>query len=810
MLSCEFSPKSSHKPYREKIKLRPYALNHNESYFSSNSKPRFMRRLQTPSPLCLKTVSSSLKTPSTNQLKVKFLLQTSPYKIIPTRISLSSSKPASHPKCPSNKSSPLPGLATSNIYESSEVFSNQNRKRNVKNLVSTPYLLIKKYLKNKNYLKALDLSEKLLKNPEDIKAGYYKALCLMKIGYVSQALDEFQWLKRTTKMSANVLLGIYKCFIKLGNRERAQDALDVCLKRFPECKLSLYYKGKAEFACKNYKQAIEELKKSRLGKGFLMISQSWKALNAYELALKYLGKFKNYKPNLELYLFELGKLDYRFAKYLTSLTHLNLAIKINKNNKKILYYISKCKSALEDYEDAELSYEKVANKTHDPVLATRAVLRITRLKTGNHDYYGAFSSLKRIRNKDLTPKKTLFVKYVEAMYSIVQQDYKYAIEMLSEVWDKDSDKDNKARYMVYKAYAYFSLGDYIAAYRTYKEVQDSLDKASEFNYKIAGCMIKYQEKDYIGALKDLDFEFFNKYYNPMWKVLRVFCLIFINKAINDFTLACSELEDIETPSQDYEITILRAVIKYLFFDYYTSIDYIDKYFEISPRPSYLAYIIRAFSYISLSKYTEAYEDLSKALIFNPNLQNLYSYRGVCGFFIGLTDEVIDDFIKFSEIPDRNAYKLAVYLLVMSRNYQKALELLDGVEDFEDDTFVKAHIFVLMEKFDEAVEVLRMSKHKKAKNDIRIIEKVASGEFRNSGDGVIFNRRYAKWINAIGMMYDGCYDKAIEYFQISYEYVSEMNEVSGFPSNPLIQEENCTLLYNLALCYILLKSQVLSK
>ncbi|OMJ81830.1 hypothetical protein SteCoe_17592 [Stentor coeruleus] len=773
-----------------------------------SSKIRFPRRkIKKPLTLNPRYIQQKANTPSSILiLSTKDSATLSPYRPPNFRLKLSKSRTASSQKYSNNKSSPLPKLNSTKGSANLDFSPIQNRRKKGKSLEPAPYLSIKSEISKKNYFKALSIADQFLLNNKDNDVVYYRGLCYMKTGMYSQALEDFRDLYKNYNQTAEVLYRVYKCLIKLEMWTKADKIIGLCEKKFPNSKKTNYYRGKNEYYKKNYEVAVDELRKSCRAKAFLMISNCWKHLKDYEKAVKYLEKhYKNHQDKENYYL-AYGKLNYAFKKYDCAIQHLQSSLNIIKNNKTALYYMAKCKFALNDYEDSELILEKIAHKHKIPDLATRAIFKLSNIKLQKNDIYGAFACLKRKRSQKISNNKILHEKTVEGIFEIAQQNFEAAIKIFSEVVELEKRSEWLYRCWNYRAYAHFVLRDFKSSAEDYEKAKKvkELDKASEHNFKIAVVMVKYEEMDYEGALKELDYSFFSQFSNPMWQIIRIYCLIFKDKG--NYSSALIELNSVQSTSSEPEFLFLGSILNYLNKKPFKALKQINKCLSLTHSKCYFSCILKGFYNIAMLKHREAYQDFCKAYTLNIDLPNIYPYRALCANYINLSSECFDDILKLLEINDPNAYFLAIYILIISDNIDKALELLNKIQETDDTLLIKAHCEILRENFQEAINLANKVKENNMSNDIYILEGLNEGKVRTRGPGVIFVERYSLWIDAIKEIYQGGYKCAARYFEIIIQFSLKHNDNLAFPSNPDIQHENCETLYNLAICNIFIKTE----
>ncbi|OMJ86093.1 hypothetical protein SteCoe_12449 [Stentor coeruleus] len=710
-------------------------------------------------------------------------------------------------------------------------------------LPKNQYKDIKQEIKNKNYKQALITIETLLKDFENIKLRYLRGICYLKTGQLQKSLQDFLLIKRSSQFnSPKILINLFKCYKKLKNYKKALKTIEICIEKFPDYLESYYCKGKFSMFKKKFLDAIECFNKTNNIKKYLFIERCWKGLHNYDKAVECLEKFKIDTGDGVFYNVEAGKLEYKFRRYQKAVNFFDNALKVEKCDFEAVYYLSKCKIALGDNEEAELLLEKVAQKTKDDKLATRAVFKISKLKIEQNDFYGAYSTLARkkaevvalnqkqtltsiqnhLKKADFLMKKPsdyifnsnnismvsrskyLHEKYAESMFAIVQQHFPEALEHFNSLLSENPPKDLLYKCYIYRAFGYFSLYRIEESYSDYTYAGEikKLDRSSNFNYKISQALIEYNKKNYSSALEILNIGSFTNYHNPMWHIIRVSCLIINNFSDKNYYNIQSEIESIEELNNDGELLFFQAIIKYLEGNYTSSAEKIEKYFKITDKANILSYVIRAFSYIPLLKYSQAYKDLTSVINMDSDFNNIYPYRSICAYFINCNDEAYEDIKKVSELPDSEATLLSVYLYITTDNIDKALELLSKIEDNDEKFLIQAHCMLIKENFTEAVEILKKTTQENTEIDIKIIEKLLKGQVNIQGTGIIFSEKYTLWIKTIEKIYTLELETAVRNLEDILGNIYTNTKNSLFLHNLIIQEENCGVLYNIAICCIL--------
>jgi tetratricopeptide (TPR) repeat protein len=367
-----------------------------------------------------------------------------------------------------------------------------------------------------------------------------------------------------------------------------------------------------------------------------------------------------------------------------------------------------------------------------------------------------------------------------------------------------------------------SNGEFEKSIEDYEEAKkiEELDGSSEFNYRMALAMMKYEGKKYSEALEMLDPDFFDNFLNPMPSILRIHCNL-LSQMSRDYSFISSltEAYKIKTPKLDSEIYYLRALLSYFSNNYEESLDYINKCIFQSDKNLCSIYTLRGFCYIKLKNYSQAFEDFNMAITINGSLENLYAYRGMCAYFAGKNNLAIEDFLYASNSLDYNGFILSIYLLIVAGDIKDAIGLLeieDGrfgnigndKEDQENEervcsgyenALLKAHCCLLIENYEQCGEILgKFEMTDEIKNDIYMVYNLGKSKVKSKGPGVLFPSKYSIWFQAVDSFYKKNYDGAITLLEQTLD-LFQANQIDIlFQDNIIIEEEHCEILYNIGL------------
>ncbi|OMJ86090.1 hypothetical protein SteCoe_12446 [Stentor coeruleus] len=674
---------------------------------------------------------------------------------------------------------------------------------------SSPYLVIRAEMAKKKYKNALSLLEKLDKSTTTPESLYWRGVCYFKTKDYLKALLDFESAINTgLPISPGLFISLYKCSTQLKKPLEAKNYIDLCLKYFPSNIEARFIRGKINEKNKNYEDALQDLEKIQNWKSFLLQSKCWKNLKNYSNAIKYLEKVNEQGKFQDKFSIEMGKLKYKFFSLEEALVHFNQVLKTDNCNQEALYYIAKSKMLLGDIEEAELLLEKVAQICKSEDMLSRLICKLSYLKLCKNDFYGAFTTLKRITWEFKSENKKNHAKHTEAAYNVIQGNYEQSISLFKDLISKETSIEKLHICLIYKAFSHFFLKDFTSAVDDYEKAQklSNLDSASNYNYKLSLAMVDYTSKNYYATLGHLNPDNFKSSSNYMWRLLRIHCLLIVsNQNGFDVTEAFQEIKLIKNNKKDSEIYMLLAMCNFFEANFEVSMIQVEKCIKNSDKNSFLAFTLKGFCHVALKNYEDAYECFASAMSINKDLKTLYPFRGLCAFFAGNSVEAVKDLKKISNIKDANAPLLSVYLLVVCNCPDDALELAESFKSTPEIEIIKAHCFIIKQEYDKAISCLENIHDANTENDLFIIKNLMEGRLLTKGVGLIFSEKFDIWIEGLQKFYNEEYDTANDLFELIFTHISGQKELI-FLDNPILEQERLEILYNLTLCSMFIRTK----
>jgi tetratricopeptide (TPR) repeat protein len=350
-----------------------------------------------------------------------------------------------------------------------------------------------------------------------------------------------------------------------------------------------------------------------------------------------------------------------------------------------------------------------------------------------------------------------------------------------------------------------------------------LDKSSEFNLTISEGILAYLSKFQAKSLKSFKTakSLFPK--NPMPELLRACILMHQSFKSEEYLHMLIKAELMvdnlsKTREPESEIMFCRSILKLCLKNFEVAYESIKKAIEKADENIPKHYIHRAFCNALLKKYEDAVQDFSIALQLNSDLPAVYIFRGISAYLQDDLQQAFDDFTTLAKIrpSDMNLLVKVANLLSMVGSYQDSLTILDSFSGKSGEVdYSRARNYLYQFQIDQSLETLIKIEGFKPKNlsvDKEILsiildlktqpEKVfelshISTKLRDS-EGLIFTKKYLFWFIGVVLYFNQDFSGASSYFQAVLEMLhSEEPEI--FADSITIEEENCEILYNLALC-----------
>ena len=660
----------------------------------------------------------------------------------------------------------------------------------------------KSEMTNKNYMKALDLLNKLLQEESNMDIQYYRGVCLMHLKMHTEAISDLKQVQEALPLyDPQLYIALYMCCVSINSFSEALRVLTAGIKQFPTFSKAYLLRGQLLNRMKKFDRALRDFKRTDDPEAQLHVAESLKGKMQYEKAVQQL-QIACRVPELRIKaLLEKGKLLYKIKNYSEACNDLEEVILSQENNYIAIYYRSKLYLNANDLASAGLLLEQVIQNSYDTSICTRALCKLALIKVKEKDFYGALHTLQRNFGKLQSRRKQSLYQYTEAVISLMKRKFSEGVSLLTSLIRENILTDYIRNCYVYRAYGYYAKGDYVLAIKDYKfsAALEQLDKASEFNYLMSQAVSLGEANDFKNAWKILKRVKGSFAKNPMPEICQI-CLL-LNESQEDQRVLQKAEKIVEAAIKkraDSELLFIKALVLYLQGDFEKSYSTIKDGIDKAEENVACHYVMRAFSNVALKIYSEAVQDFSIALQLNENLLEIYPYRGVCAYLSEDYSLALEDLMFYSSLLTPAALVLAAKLLMFTACYSEALQVLDKGPDSDQFLTLKAYCLMMNFELDNCLELLENVKTINVSEDILYIRDIRDGNIETHNSGYLFSKKYALWMKGVALMYELRLTEAIDVFQDVLE-IMHSTEGDLFNDNIIIEEENCEVLYNIALC-----------
>ena len=676
---------------------------------------------------------------------------------------------------------------------------------NSKTSVINSFAQAKEEMNSKNFPKALELLNKLYQEENSIDVLYFRGVCFMHLRLYTDAITDLKNVQQASPLyDSQLYIALYMCYLYINQITLAFKSLTSGIKVFENFSKAFLLRGQLLNKMKKYDQAIKDFKKSDDLEMHFYIAQSLKGKGQYEKELKKLEiseKILGFKSNIQL---EKAKLLYRLKRYKEANNILDMIIEVECSNLLAYYYKGKIHIIENEFDKASLLLEQVIQNSHDLNISNRAICKLASIKIKEKYFYEAVHTFNRAFGKFQSKRKRSLYDFTEAVISLMKKKYNESILNFSTIIKENILIEYIQNCYLYRAYAYYAKREYEWSCIDYKNASwiSPLDKASEFNYLISQLICSYNEKDTdetwasFKALRGM----FPK--NPMPEICQI-CIL-LNKTPNDNKILKKAEKILGYAMKrrvDSEILYIKSLLYYFQGFYEKSFINIKKCIDRAEEHVYCYYIMRGFCNIALKLYSEAVADFTVAIQLNESIISIYPFRGVCAY---LSQEYLlasEDFFCYSKDLKHSSIILSAKLLMFTACYPEALELLINANDCDEVLILKGYCYMMDQDYDTSLKMLEMVKNIDVVEDIKIIHDIIKGKICIRGNGYIFNDKYSMWIKGIALIYEGKYLEAIEIFRNVLGIIHSTEE-NIFHDNVITEEENCEVIFNIALCNFL--------
>ena len=695
--------------------------------------------------------------------------------------------------------------------------------------------LIKQEMEKGSYEKALNLISSLPKPEDSSELLYSRGVCHMHLKSYKQAIEDFQsLLAKDPNFDRQVYVALYMSCISTNQLSLGLKYLTKGLRRFPGFLQGHLLRGQLLNRLKKYEKATKDFKKVIYADrsqylAYLYLAESYAGLREWEMSMKAIEQIKQDGENNRKIMMLKSKILYEMEKYDESLFYLDQVLAESPDECMASFYKAKINYELKNFTEAALSFEQAIQGIHDPELINSAVFYLGNIKIRERDFYGALHtfdrSIKEFVNADL---KALHL-YTEGVICLMKRKLEEGVKIFIGLLKVKEPVLKEFVHSMYEnlGFAYFSLSKYKKAVKAFAAASkiSKLDKSSEFNLVVSEGILAYQSKLQAKSLKCFKQAKACFPKNPMPELLRACILMHQSFKSNDYLHMLIKAEHLvdhlsKVREPESEIMFCRSILKLCLKNYEVAYDSIKKAIEKADENIAKHYIHRAFCNALLKKYEDAVQDFTIAVQLNSDLPDVYIYRGISAYLQDDLQQAFDDFTTLAKSkPNDSAILVKIAgLLAMVGSYQDSLSILDSFPGRSAEVeYSRARNYLFQYDLEKALEILqeipesskflqKLSVDKGVikmildlKEDSNRVKDYASiSEDYKDVEGFIFTKKYLFWIIGVVLYCNQNFQSSSSYFQSVLEILhSEEPEI--FADSITIEEENCEILYNLALC-----------
>lgn len=681
-----------------------------------------------------------------------------------------------------------------------------------------------------NYAKVIEILNKCVKaDALNLEALYSRGVCFMHVEKYELAIRDFLIVfEAEPGFDKQLYVALYMCYNYLGKPSQGLKLLNKGLRKFSNFSQGFLLRGQIYNKSKKYEKALRDFNRvlnleKNSSNVIIHIAESYIGLKEYDSATKALNiLITRSEMTQKSYLLKV-RLEYECKKFDSCSKTIEKIIKKFPQEATVFYYKALLYLNQHKYTDAVICFEQVIKGSNDPELMNQSLLQIGKLQIKERDFYGALHTFERSIEIGQTKELKSFHKYTEGVICLMKRKLDEGIEIFNEIIEGNEGflVDHLADCYENRGFAYFSNRNYKAALDDLKisKKMKRLEKASEFNMIVSEALLSETKGDYLTALELLKTckELFPR--NIMPGLCRASILVHLSRTSKADPALIDKAEALidkalKSREPESEVYFFKSIINFICKDYVSSFENAKKTIEKADENIASHYVNRAFSNICLKKYEEAIQDLTISLQLKEDLKEVYLLRSICGFLQDDLQLSIDDLkLAQEKFPQDQKFQLKIAKLLTIIGYPKeSLEALQASSLFEKpDCRLISQNYLLQNDFAKAksaldpvssssqtdlkiIEFLQIL----SKNPKFIFESLNLAKEISSSFGTMFNKKYASWIAGIIFLYNNEFQSASNCFQSVLEILHD-DEPEVFADSITIEEENCEILYNLALC-----------
>ncbi|CAG9309952.1 unnamed protein product [Blepharisma stoltei] len=698
----------------------------------------------------------------------------------------------------------------------------------------------KQFLKAKGFLKEI-----LMIDHENVAALYNKAICHANLHEYESAISDFHAVfKLNPKYSKNAYLEMSKCYAALNDINSALKWISNGLSKFPKFSEGyidrgyLFLKqGRYEKALKDFAQALKQnFDKAHT---FLAMADCFSGIGDNESAIKILTKalaLEDCPPEVAL---KRAKIYNSIGNFTEAIEDLDLYLSLKPDSSEANFEKGLMMLKINKISDATLCFEQCIKFDKERSYLSQAIFHLGTIKIKEKDFYGALYTFKRINSEDEDQSQKSLRIYAESVIELIKRNFEVGIKSFSKLIKRNDSVINEYLSSCYncRAYGYIMQRDYDKALKDFRKscLIAKLDRPSKFNQCLCLGMKLIIEDDVKQAAQQ--FKKAHKLFprNPDPYILNASLLLCHVKSENtDHMKTLKMVNDLVEKAlkgreHDYEILYYRAIIKYLNKDWSVGLDSVNNAISESENNDAEHYLLRGLIYASLGLYKEAIDDFSVCCQIDESFKDAYYYRARCLFLSGDSNKAFEDFQKYinenNDDPQTHIQAGNIFMIIGSvQDAINAFNFANSLSFSYETSYQIGMCQIILNNLDEAYnELLKVSNLKPSKSlqqDIAILKYLKEllekpfdkanfqrasnymSELLEDNTREIFDNKSLRLFKGVFLMYSELYDQAIYEFQTILDAI-QVDNIENLPPEDAIsiEEENCEVLYNIAVCNI---------
>ena len=685
----------------------------------------------------------------------------------------------------------------------------------------------------------LTFSTVLSLDNNNLESQYYRGICFYKLMKYRLAIPDFlKVISIDPAFNKYAYYLLANCFEKLNDYVTAIRYISKSIYYFPRFSQGYILRGNFYNLQQRYDKALSDFRKaisinSNDGTALLGMAQSLEKIGDFGTSYRILTQAMNYPDVFASAIIQRAQLFICQKKLTLAINDFNYLLEQNPENAQAYFYKGISMIELGEHSDALLCFEQAIKYDLANDYTSKSIYYLGYLKIKEKDFYGAIHQLDRI-SQAATPEQKLLRTYAEGVIFLIKRKYKEGIaSFLKLLKKKYGNEEYSTICYEYLGFAYCSLRLYSKGLKYLKLLSniDDLSKASLYNLEIIHGYIAAEKSDYSQAsifFKKAASVFPNKSEPFLLQASLTLEQAYKESPVSEnLMLECENLlEKAVSLRKDSETFFYRGILRYLLLKFELALEDAKSCIEKADENIAEHYIFRGLCHASLTNYQDSVNDFSVALQLNESLDYVYNFRGRCAYLMDDSDLAYMDFQKLVNLNDNspNPYIQTAVVLMHSNSFSGAIASLENANSISftiEASYLKIKAYILQYEMDLALNELNIildydSSLSSTWNDREVLALIYSISAENPKNfkaalkkidkfidksGEIFEKKIILWYKGIFLLYLKKYEEAVANFQQIIEIIQKADKKISTEYALTIEEQNCEILYNIALCYL---------